>query len=95
MRSQFVIILTIFILFVWYNIYKAIDFDYLVYEANVEKYIAYTFWYEINTTNNATVTAYINNSYYAYCKETGLKCIFNGTHIIVESPTKLYILRAK
>ncbi|HIP90479.1 MAG TPA: hypothetical protein EYH22_02915 [Candidatus Nanopusillus sp.] len=95
MRSQFVILLTVFILFSWYNVYKALNIEYFVYESNIEKYIAYSFWHEIYTTDNITLRILINDTYYAYCKEIGLKCIFNGTHVIVRSPTKLYVLRIK
>ena len=95
MRSQFIILLTIFLIFSWYNIYKALDTEYFVYEANIEKYIAYSFWHEISTIDNITLKTSINNTYYTYCKEIGLKCVFNGTHVIVESPTKLYVLRVR
>jgi len=95
MRSQFILILTSFFLLAIYGIYKSFNTEYFVYDTNIEKYIAYSFWLEINTTSNSTVISKINSSYYQYCKSIGIFCTFNGTHILLKSPAKLYVLRAK
>jgi len=94
MRSQYILILTIFILLALYSI-ALIKPQYNIYESNIVKYIAYNYWYQLKNNTNTTTQALINKSYEGLCNNIGLNCSYNGTYIKVISPTKIYILQVK
>jgi len=88
MKAQFLFIFSILLLSIYISIIFSFKNDYKIYEINLEKYVAYDFYLKIKLLNDT----FLNSTFYDYCKKLLWDCLYNETHIIVKSPTKIYVL---
>ena len=93
MRSQYLFIFSILLLSVYILTLLSVKNSYQTYEINLEKYIAYDFYLKIKTNNNLSEIQYLNQTFYDYCTKLQWICFYNTTHVVLISPTKIYVFR--
>jgi len=89
MRSQFILLYLILILFMTLYFISGLQNNFY-YQPNIGKYIAEDFYIKLLLYPNYSFT--INQTYYNICLEENIICYDNGTNIIVITPTSEYIL---
>jgi len=89
MRSQFILLYLILILFMTLYFISNLQNDFY-YQSNIGKYIAQDFYVKLLLYPN--YSSIINQTYYNICMWGNIICYDNGTNIIVITQNSEYIL---
>ncbi len=89
MRSQFILLYLILILFMTLYFVSNLQNDFY-YQPNIGKYIAQDFYVKLLLYPN--YSSIINQTYYNICMWKNIVCYDNGTNIIVITQNSEYIL---
>jgi len=89
MRSQFILLYLILILFMTLYFISSLQNNFY-YQPNIGKYIAEDFYIKLLLYPNYSFI--INQTYYNICLEENIICYDNGTNIIVITQNSEYIL---
>ncbi len=88
MRSQFILIFTLLLLLgLLYFVYNVEAIP--SYKYNLDKYFIEDFKVKLLLYNKTIV----NSTYYELCKEYGVICYYNGTHIIYKKGYKTIVVK--
>jgi hypothetical protein len=89
MRSQFILLYLILILFITFYYLSSLQNNFY-YQPDIGKYIAEDFYVKLLLyPQNSSI---INQTYYNICLQENMLCYYNGTNIIVITNSSKYIL---
>jgi len=93
MRAQLYLISLLIIALILSKLFLESLYFYYTYDPNIEKYLAIDLELQINKLENDTLLKKFLEDAYRICKEEGISCKINETHIIVESKKRIIILK--